>query len=157
MLFSGMARPTIFDRPMTAAERMRRYRERKRDGVQQPVTVREMIASSPYGPVSERSVYYVRAWHRDSLIKWHPDGLRGFLDQHADELRPVSVAFLAEVCRYGDARTQRKIRDRINKAGISAGHALWRKLRPDLAERKRQMREKTKWRRGREWTWLARG
>src|SRR4051812_2494422 len=119
-----MARPTIFERPMTAAERMRRYRARKRSGLPQPTTVRQLAAKAR---ASERTVYYVKAWARASLIKWHPNGVRGFLDQHADEIRPVSVAFLAEVCRHGDARTQRKIRDRMNKAGISAGHALWRK------------------------------
>jgi hypothetical protein len=145
-----MARPTIFERPMTAAERMRHYRARKRSGSPQPRTVRQRAAQYR---VSERTVYYVKAWARASLIQWHPNGVRGFLDQHADEMRPVSVAFLAEVCRHGDARTQRKIRDCMNKAGVSAGHALWRKLRPDLAERKRQMREEAQWRR--EQVWLA--
>jgi hypothetical protein len=60
-----MARPTIFDRPMTAAERMQRYRERKRHPLPEPDTITEALRRTTpknrarYVGRSVRSLHYI--------------------------------------------------------------------------------------------------
>jgi hypothetical protein len=158
-----MARPTLFDRPMTAAERMRLHRARKAAGAGKTMqTVRQLCQL--HG-VSEHSFYYVQAFQRDSLIVWS-DGVTCFASMGKDGMAllaklwryggaitflggshgKASMEFLAEVCRYGDAATQTAVRDCIKQSGATAGKALWRQLmpqHPDL-ERKLKLAEERK-------------
>jgi hypothetical protein len=113
---------------MTAAERMRRYRALKRSGGRpKPRNKDEALALMPmrrfarYLHRSERHCYHIAAFKRDSLIHWDDDILNG-------EYGRVGFAFLAEVCRYGDAATQRAVRNRIKRSGAAAGRALWHQL-----------------------------
>jgi hypothetical protein len=115
-----MARPPIYDESMTDAERMRRYRARKREGNQsQPkMTVRQ---SARVHRVSERTCYYARAFIRNSLIEWG-DVLA------ARKYGRIGVAFLAEVCQYGSAEEQREVHDCIKQNGAAAGRKLWQEI-----------------------------
>ena len=69
MQFRNMARPTLFDRPLTAAERMRLHRARKRGVVvaQSQRTVRQLAEEID---VAERTLYYMRAFERYRLIEF---------------------------------------------------------------------------------------
>jgi hypothetical protein len=160
MQFRNMARPTLFDRPLTAAERMRLHRARKAAGAGKTrKTVRQLCQL--HG-VSERSFYYVQAFQRDSLIDWS-DGVTCFASMGKEGMAllakvwpaitflggthgKASMEFLAEVCRYGDAAAQIAVRDCIKQSGAAAGKALWRQLmpkHPDL-ERKLKLAEERK-------------
>jgi hypothetical protein len=130
-----MARPTLFDRPMTAAERMRLYRARKRGVVvaqSQRTTVRQLAEQDG---ISERLIYYVRAFARYTLIEWDEDMVR-FLGSHGK----IGIPFLAEVCRYGDAAAQTAVRDCIKQSGAAAGKALWRQLMPNHPDLERKLK-----------------
>jgi hypothetical protein len=119
-----MARP-IFNRPMTAAERMRRYRARQRDGSPARITRRECAKIMG---VSERIYYAIDQFQRYAAFRWHPDiiaGKHGRLGWH----------FLAIVCSHGSAAQQRLIHDTIRRDGATAGRATWRKLLRDRSVR----------------------
>ena len=140
-----MVRPTIFDRPMTAAERARRHRASKQTGERPPPTVAQL--AQEHG-ISERVFYYGKSFLRHSLIDWDLvpdrykvsvgkvdwDRLRAFLDYLDGRYGKIGVVFFAEVCRHGDAKAQRMVRDRIKRDGIAAGRELWRELRHKTAK-----------------------
>jgi hypothetical protein len=112
---------------MTAAERMRDYRARKRNPRPPPKDINECLARSTrkeqarYVGKSVRSWYYVKEFCRYSEIEWEGDVLNGKYGR-------IGIAFLAWVCRYGDATVQQMVHDRIKEAGAAAGRALWRDL-----------------------------
>ena len=124
-----MARPTIYDTPMTPAERMRRYRDRKRnpppraethaEALRQALTTKRKLAD--YVNRSERWVYYLGVYGRERLIDWDGDVVNGRYGK-------IGMEFLAEVCRYGDAEAQQKVHDRIKASGAAAGRALWQEM-----------------------------
>src|SRR3954447_9168942 len=97
-----MGRLTILDRPMTATERQRRYRARKREGgwskPLQNKTLARMLG------VSTRTIFYEQAVERYKLIDWPPD------------LR-VGSAFIADVCRHADADLQAEMLELIKTKG----------------------------------------
>ena len=49
------------------------------------------------------------------------DAARWYEQRHAG----LGMAFLAEVCRYGDVETQQAVHDEIKRAGAPAGRVLW--------------------------------
>ena len=111
-----MARPSIHDEPMTAAERMRRHRANKRRGI--VLTPREKLYLAPirvFAPrvlrISPRQYYYDQAVKRHALIKWD--------DILAGKHGKVGIEFLAEVCKHGDASAQRAVHNKIKKAGAA--------------------------------------
>jgi hypothetical protein len=126
MQFRNMTRPTIFDRPMTPAERMRRHRARGPRPTPRNVTeaLAHMTRAQQAAHVgsSLRQWYYVREFARFREIKWTGDVLNG---RHGK----VGMAFLAWVCKYGDRDVQQMIHDCIRRKGAAAGRALWRELR----------------------------
>src|SRR5262245_50885450 len=114
-----MARPTIYDRPMTAAERMRRHRARKQEPQQRQPTVRELARQKR---IPERSIYYAKvarsAWDRDFLVNYVEGKYRG----------RIGIQWLAEVAEHASAKALRAVREAIERDGGEAAHALWRKL-----------------------------
>lgn len=104
---------------MTAAERMRRYRARKREPQQRTKTVRE---SARQIHVSERTMYYPRiallGWDQDFLANYGAGKYRG----------RIGVQWLAEVAQYGSTQALRALRATIEREGSEAAHALWRRL-----------------------------
>src|SRR5262249_37977729 len=123
-----MARPTIYHRPMTNAERMRRYRARKKEP-QQPrlPTVRELAQGKlvPGNEVSERTMYYCKVartgfdkdfWYNYRTGKYRA-GLQG-----------IGIQFLAEVVQFGTIRAQQLVREAIERKDAATARALWRKL-----------------------------
>ena len=119
-----MARPTIFDRPMTDAERMRRYRARKKEPQQpRPPTVREWAHERR---VSERSVYYAKiASTGFDKNFWH-NYVGGKYNDHIGHC--IGIQFLAEVVQYGTVRAQHLVREAIEREGDAAARALWRRI-----------------------------
>lgn len=116
-----MARPTLFDRPLTPAERMRIYRARKAGKSwlpPVPVTQAEIARACRQ---SLRARYYETAIERHRLIDW-PDAI--FDGQYGK----VGLAFLADVCRHGDAEHQQLICDVIQQEGPGAAREIWRDL-----------------------------
>ena len=121
-----MGRPAIYHVAMTPAERMRRSRARKRE----PEPKREGLAAvirtradfAHYGNISDRQAAYLHAFRRDQLIEWDGAVLDG---KHGK----VGLAFLAEVCRLGDATVQQAIHDDIKKHGAAHGRTLWRMIK----------------------------
>jgi hypothetical protein len=122
-----MARPTINDSSMTPAERMRRHRERKRIRGPEPNTINDVLRlmtrqqQAKYIRRSVRYWHYVVAFRRCTLIDWDGEVLNG---KHGR----IGIAFVAEVCRYGNADAQQAVHDRIKEAGAAAGRALWREM-----------------------------
>jgi hypothetical protein len=123
-----MARPTIFDPPMTAAERMQRYRERKRHPLPEPDTITEALRRTTpknrarYVGRSVRSLHYIGVFLRCQEIKWDDAILDGKYGR-------CGIAFLAEVCKYSNAAGQQAVRDCIREhRSAAAGRALWRRL-----------------------------
>lgn len=128
-----MARPTIYDQPMTAAERMWQFRMRKKLGIIRPPTptIREQHAQHQQllGKVALRNIYYVRAVMRASkrsgTFHEFEQVLRGISQRKYGR---IGMEFLAEVARHGDADMQRAVCDQIKQAGAAAGRALWKEL-----------------------------
>ena len=115
-----MPRPTIFDRPMTAAERMRRWRAARQNGATPP----DRITSKQRAGVMRRSVrqfYLIQEFDRFATFTWHPDILN---NKHGR----CGMRFLALVCRFGTPAEQRRIHDIIRRKGAAAGRALWRDI-----------------------------
>ena len=100
-----MARPMIFDRPMTAAERQRRSRAAKMnmhlvsaaDAALHLVPVRKFVR---FLRSSERYYYYLSNFQKRAEIKWPDAILNGAYGK-------VGMEFLADVCQYDDASAQR--------------------------------------------------
>jgi hypothetical protein len=148
---------------MTAAERMRRYRARKREPIpeftpEQKIYLQfradgrpRLMSNAEFARrilrCSLRHCYHLRAWQEWTDIEWGDDLLNGKYGR-------VGAAFLAEVCTYGDARTQRAVRNRIRKAGAAAGRKLWLDLCREkgwwklLARRERRIRRQRDYRDG---------
>jgi hypothetical protein len=125
---NAMSRPPLFDRPMTAAERMRLYRSRKRDpqppdrlvtahGKTQKEFARKL-------GMSLRNFHYMQVFNRNRLIEWDALVIRGTYGK-------VGFAFLAEVCRLGDAGTQQLINDMIKERGAAYAKQIWRAAKAD--------------------------
>jgi hypothetical protein len=119
-----MSRPPTFDKAMTAAERMRRYRARKREprtaGIAGAIRTQKDFAR--FIGKSPRYVAYLYAWQRYSLIEWEGDVIDGKYGR-------VGFAFLADVCRFGDVDAQRTIHDAISTHGAAYGRSLWRRAK----------------------------
>ena len=130
-----MARPSIYDHPMTPAERMRRHRALKAKPLAPSRDTTEMIAhmtrkqQAEWVGCSLRQWYYIREFSLYREIKWSADVLNG-------KRGKVGMAFLAWVCKYGDRNVQRMIHDCIKRKGAAAGRALWL----DLLQSKRRKR-----------------
>jgi|SRR6516162_6052351 hypothetical protein len=121
-------RPTIFDRPMTSAERVRRHRAIKRENggvIPKRVTRKER---AKIAGTSLRTFYAIQRLDRDAAIRWPPDILNGRYGR-------VGLQFLADVSGYGSIAEQRKVRDTIRRKGAAAGRALWRQIRKERRER----------------------
>jgi hypothetical protein len=122
-----MARPTLGDRPMTSAERMRRYRARKRCPDPVPTDTNDCLQrctrkqQAAHLNMSARQWAYVNEFSRYREIEWDRDVLDG---KHGK----IGVGFLAWVCKYGAAPVQRLIHDTIKQKGATAGRALWLEL-----------------------------
>jgi hypothetical protein len=77
-----MARPTVYDRPMTPAERQERHRNAKRNLSKLSEAERRfycvpMRTFARHLQCSERQLYHIKAFQRDSLIEWPNDILNG--------------------------------------------------------------------------------
>src|SRR5260221_11805108 len=104
-----MARPTVYDRPMTSAERMRRHREAKRyiskiSPAERAFYLVPKRVFCKHLHMSERQLYYIGAFQRDSVIEWPHDLLNGKYGR-------IGFSFLAGVCRYGNTKAQTLGRD----------------------------------------------
>jgi hypothetical protein len=118
MQFRYMPRPTIFDRPMTGAERVYRHRGRRRLALERPKTRKERARIIG---VSERTFYNIQRFDDFAAFQWNRDILDGGYGR-------VGLRFLAIVCAYGSSAQQRLIHDTIVREGASAGRAAWRQL-----------------------------
>jgi hypothetical protein len=83
--------------------------------------------------ISERLIYYGRAFDRYRLIEWDEDMI--LLGGYGK----IGIPFLVEVCRYGDAAAQTAARDCIKQSGAAAGKALWRQLMPKHPDLERKL------------------
>jgi hypothetical protein len=119
-----MARPAIYDQPMTAAERMRRYRERKRNppATPSPRSVKQAAAIAGLGL---RYAYYYKAYQRNRLFDWDED-----------VENKLSTSFLGIVCTQGDEKMQRAVHDWVKKYGVKVARAMWNDLPPGISTRR---------------------
>src|SRR6516165_11406765 len=108
---------TIFKQPMTGAERVRRHRARRRDGIK--AGTRKEIARLM--GVSERTYRHISAFESYAAFQWNRNIIGG---KHGR----VGFEFLAIVCAYGSAAQQRLVHDAIIRKGAAAGRAAWRRL-----------------------------
>jgi hypothetical protein len=119
-----MARPTVYDEPMTPAERQRRHRnvdDSKISPAEKAFYMVPMRVFAKHLHCSERHLYHHKAFQRDRLIEWPTDILN-------NKYGRIGMSFLAEVCRYSNAAAQTLVRDCIVKNGAPAGRALWGSL-----------------------------
>jgi hypothetical protein len=128
-----MGRPRMFDKPQTAAERMKRYRRRQKASQPQPTNQVEAVLSmtkkqqAAFFECSVRSLHYVRTIFENTLIKWDDDVING---KHGK----VGMNFIAEVCVNAPFEDiQQRINDTIKAEGAAAGRALWYALRREEA------------------------
>ena len=115
-----MARPCIFDTPMTPAERMRRHRRNKREGV--PLksefgNVTRHIAK--VAGLSERHTYYIAAVRRDGVEGW-------LVPEIIDPPARTSIRWIAEVCKMATPEIQRDLIRMIKKHGKKRAYTVWR-------------------------------
>ena len=122
-----MRRPPIFDRPMTAAERMRDYRARKRAPEQpDPVVANYGTTNKARARrlgISLRKYQYMTAYLRDRLIEWDPN--------ICSKYGKVGFAFLADVCGHCDADTQQLVNGMIKEHGAAYAKQVWRAAKAD--------------------------
>ena len=111
---------------MSAAERMRFYRGRKRDGLPPPdqTKTKRIRALARHYATSPRSIYYAQAISRDALIDWPTEifniGKRGE--------RPT-LAFVAEICAVGDETVQKHILWALRTMGYRQARCEWERLK----------------------------
>jgi hypothetical protein len=122
-----MGRPPIYDSPMSEAERMRRYRARKRaperpDPLLALYGRNNKVIARKLG-ISLRKYQYMSAFVRHRLIEWDP--------QICSKYGKVGFAFLAEVCRFSDAGTQQLVNDMIKEHGAAYAKQVWRAAKAD--------------------------
>jgi hypothetical protein len=109
---------------MTNAERMRRYRARKKEPQQpRPPTVRER---AQLRRISERTVYYANIASTGFDKNFWDNYVAGKYNDHIGNC--IGVQFLAEVAQFGTVRAQQLVREAIEREGSAAARALWRKL-----------------------------
>jgi hypothetical protein len=132
-------RPTIFDRPLSPAERMRRHRARKAHPLPAPRDVYEALARKPrkqqadYLGISLRQWYYLKEFRRYREIKWSGDVLNG---KHGK----IGIAFLAWVCKFGDRDAQQTIHDCIRREGAAATRRKYQHDWPAISASNRHAR-----------------
>jgi hypothetical protein len=126
-----MGRHRMFDKPQTAAERMRRYRRRQKASQPKPATATEALArmtkkeQAMFCDCSVRYLQHLRTVFENTMIKWDADVMNG---KHGK----VGANFLAEVCVNAPFEDiQQRINDTIKTEGAAAGRALWYALRRD--------------------------
>lgn len=101
---------------MTPAARMRRHR----GGIPKPAMSRKALAT--FANKLIRYLDYLGAFQRERLIEWDDDVING---KHGK----IGMAFLAEVCRLGDASAQQQVHAAIRERGAAYGRELWRALK----------------------------
>jgi hypothetical protein len=121
-----MARPTLYEHAMTDAERMRRYRARKKSGeAPRRQTVRER--AELFG-ISVRYFHYANLFYRYSVMAQDKEFLDGLAKGTYGK---ISMVFLAEVTWYGTFKEQRAVCERIKQGGAAAGRAEWKQIISD--------------------------
>lgn len=110
---------------MTAAERMRRYRAKRRNPEVPAKPSRKGVARNL--GLSERHLYTIIQYERYKAFDWDGDILDG---KHGR----CGISFIADVCRHTDAEGQRIIHDRIKRKGAAAGRRLWRLVKRYIQE-----------------------
>jgi hypothetical protein len=122
-----MSRPRMFAEPLTAAERMRRYRCRAKASRPQPTTQTEALRGmtkkqqAAFFGCSVRHMHHHRTISENTLIKWDADVMDG---KHGK----VGMSFIAEVCVNATQDIQQRINDTIKSRSAAAGRALWSEL-----------------------------
>jgi hypothetical protein len=121
-----MARPTIFDRPMTATERSRRSRGAKNTGEQlkNPLTVKAI--SKAYN-ISERCIYYGKKLNRLGVPEWE-----ALIFQDDQKIRP-SIYFALKVARHFNDDGQNYIIKLIREVGVNQVKRDWNHLAAELS------------------------
>jgi hypothetical protein len=119
---------------MTAAERMRRYRAKRREPkAAPPDTLDGYLAGKTrkeqarYVGRSERYWYYLGAYQRHQAFEWDGDILNGKYGR-------CGMSFIAEVCKLADAEGQRIIHDYIKERGAPYARQIWRLFKRAVVE-----------------------
>jgi hypothetical protein len=125
-----MGRPPLGDRAMTAAERMRRHRARKKQTLPEPEPEpdfglsKDMARSIGY---SVRTWYTIKQYERHAAFRWDNDIFGGKYGR-------CGWSFIADVCKHGDAGTQRLIHDMIKQDGAAHARAVWKLTKQNALE-----------------------
>ncbi len=120
-----MGRKPIFDRPMTAAERQRRSRQAKREGVQlrggpgDPKRLTAMLGGSPQ---FYRDVAYVR---QHGVPEW------GQLMDNGQGRLVIGASTQRQMVKHLSPRDQRDMIE-IAKQDKKRALAVWRSFKPEL-------------------------
>ena len=120
-----MARTPIFDRPMTAAERQRRSRQAKREGIQlrggpgDPKRLTAMLGGSPQ---FYRDVAYVR---QHGVPEWNQ-----LLDNGKGRL-VIGASTQRQMVKHLSPRDQRDMIELV-KEDKKKALAIWRSFKPEL-------------------------
>ncbi len=114
---------------MTAAERMRRHRAKKREASSEQAMPGHATALTHKQQArvmgcSERHWYTIQAYVRHQAFEWDGDILDGKYGR-------CGMSFIAEVCRLGGPEAQRFIHDLIKEKGAAQGRKWWRILKRD--------------------------
>jgi hypothetical protein len=118
-----MARPSIHAEPMTAVERMRRYRERQRQGKVGQRDAPTVKQAAKLYDVSERAVYYTRVIVRQGIPELEALKLT---EKKAETYSRSKLpwAFLADIARH-DEETQAAMVKLINEEGADVARLIW--------------------------------
>jgi hypothetical protein len=122
-----VGRPTVYERPMTAAERMRRHRKLKH-GPATATPARETRAQrlktlNALG-LSTRQFYVYRQYDMYRAFEWDAN----ILDRKYGR---CGMSFIADVCKHAQPEAQRHIHDAIIERGAAFGRLLWRLAKQD--------------------------
>lgn len=128
-----MGRPPIGEKAMTATERVRLHRERKRT----PQTVPDdPLARAFHGKsnkllarylgCSERHYYTIQQYNRFKAFDWDSDILEGKYGR-------CGMSFIADVCKHSNAEAQRLIHDDIKEEGAAYARQLWKTIKREAA------------------------
>ena len=110
---------------MTPAERMRRHRERKRNGETPGLTIKQLAASVH---ISERLLYYARQHDRFKAFEWDPNIF-------AKAYGRIGMSFIADVSKHASPGAERAIHDLIVEEGAKVARQVWKMVKADELRR----------------------